>query len=562
MYISKIRIREFKTFDSFDLELKDGLNILAGDNDAGKSTVLEAMHLALTASYRGRSAAATISEDLFNKECIEKFFEAVRAGAWPEPPKIIVEVVFEGSENVAEYRGDYNLLHADESGIGIAIELNTDEYVEDFWDYVATSDVDELPIEYYRVTRYRFDRSTVFPRKIPVRSSLIDSSGLQMRQGSRAYISRSAREVLPSEHLIAIAQSHRKARRTFNTDKNVIEANRVMSEKVRSLTQKNVSFAASMGTKDAWESSVETHLNDVPLCNAGAGSQSIISIELALRKVDGEKANIILLEEPEDHLSHTKLSMLLADIEDRISGNQILVSTHSSYVANKLMLNSLVWIDGSETNDLSGLSDATARFFSKIAGYDTLRLLFSKGAILVEGDSDELVVQKVYMDNHEGRLPIMDGLEVISVGTSFLRFFELAKAMGKPVVAITDNDGDLKSIRRKYEGYLILGTEDTSSGLTDRIAVSFPQRLLKKGEIDSYSYNTLEPELFEVNTLEGVNLILGRSFKTRDEALNFMRNNKVECAMRFFEYKAPIEVPPYIEIALDFIESACDDAGL
>ena len=53
MYISKIRIREFKTFDSFDLELKDGLNILAGDNDAGKSTVLEAMHLALTASYRG-----------------------------------------------------------------------------------------------------------------------------------------------------------------------------------------------------------------------------------------------------------------------------------------------------------------------------------------------------------------------------------------------------------------------------------------------------------------------------------------------------------------------------
>ncbi len=240
-----------------------------------------------------------------------------------------------------------------------------------------------------------------------------------------------------------------------------------------------------MGTKDAWESSVETHLNDVPLCNAGAGSQSIISIELALRKADGEKASIILLEEPEGHLSHTKLSMLLADIEGGISGNQILVSTHSSYVANKLMLSRLVWIDGNETSSLCELSNATARFFSKIAGYDTLRLLFSKGAILVEGDSDELVVQKVYMNNHGGRLPIMDGVEVISVGTSFLRFFELAKAMGKPVVAITDNDGDLKSVRRKYEGYLILGTENTSSGLTDRIAVSFPQRLLEKGAYDT-----------------------------------------------------------------------------
>lgn len=51
MHIPKVRIREFKAFRSFELELKDGLNILVGDNDAGKSTVLEAVHLALIASY-------------------------------------------------------------------------------------------------------------------------------------------------------------------------------------------------------------------------------------------------------------------------------------------------------------------------------------------------------------------------------------------------------------------------------------------------------------------------------------------------------------------------------
>ena len=562
MYISKLRIRKFKAFDSFDLELTEGLNILAGDNDAGKSTVLEAVHFVLTATYRGRSAVSAISEELFNRKCVEEFFEKVRGGMRPDPPKIIVEVVFEGEGNVAEYRGDYNLLHSDESGIGIAVELNSDEYAGDFWNYVTTSDADELPIEYYRVSRYRFDRSTVFPRRIPVRSSLIDSSGLHMHQGSRKYVSRSARDVLPSEHLIAIAQSHRKARRTFNTDENVIKANQVISEKVKSLTQKSVSFAASKGTKDAWESSVETHLNDIPLCNAGAGSQSIISIELALRKMDDEKANIILLEEPEGHLSHSKLSMLLADIEDRIIGNQILVSTHNSYVANKLMLNRLVWIDGDQTSSLRTLSDATTRFFSKVAGYDTLRLLFSKGAILVEGASDELIVQKAYMDTHDGRVPIHDGIEVISVGTSFLRFFELAKTMGKPVVAITDNDGDVESARKKFEGYLIIGAEDSSSGIAGYIAASFPQRLLGKGEIDGYSYNTLEPELFEANTLEGVNLILGKGFKNRDEALRYMRNNKVECAMRFFEYEGKAIVPPYIRDALAFIESACDDAEL
>lgn len=449
MYISKVRILNFKIFQCFDLQLKEGLNILVGSNDAGKSTLLEAIHLVLTASYRGRSIATSISEELFNRESVQIFFKEVQTESRPNPPKIVIEAVFEGPGNTAEYLGDFNLNHASESGIGFAIELNTDEYAEDFWTYVRSSDTDELPVEYYRVTRYRFDRSPVFQRKIPLRSSFIDSTGQQIRQGSKSYISKSAREVLPNEHLIAIAQSHRKARRAFNTDKNVIDANKVLSDRVKSLTKKSVSFASSKGTKDAWENSVETHLDSIPLCNAGAGSQNIIAIELALRKVDSEKNNVILLEEPEGHLSQTRLNMLLADIEAEIGDNQILVTTHSSYVANKLMLNRLIWIDGATTSELCNLSEETARFFSKIAGYDTLRLLFCRGAILVEGDSDELIVQKAYLGQHDGRLPVQDEIEVISVGTSFLRFFELAKAMGRPVVAITDNDGDLESIREK-----------------------------------------------------------------------------------------------------------------
>ena len=107
----------------------------------------------------------------------------------------MIEAVFDGPGTTAEYQGDFNLLHANESGLGLAIELNADEYAEDFWSYVRSSEADELPVEYFKVTRYRFDRSTVFQRKIPLRSSFIDSSGQQMRQGSRAYISRSAREV-------------------------------------------------------------------------------------------------------------------------------------------------------------------------------------------------------------------------------------------------------------------------------------------------------------------------------------------------------------------------------
>ena len=45
----------------------------------------------------------------------------------------------------------------------------------------------------------------------------------------------------------------------------------------------------------------------------------------------------------------------------------------------------------------SELSEDTYNFFKKVAGYDTLRMILCKKAILCEGDSDELVIQKAYM---------------------------------------------------------------------------------------------------------------------------------------------------------------------
>ncbi|HWY37588.1 MAG TPA: AAA family ATPase [Bacteroidia bacterium] len=49
MYISSVNIENFKCFNgTFKLKMNEGVNILVGDNEAGKSTILEAIHLALT----------------------------------------------------------------------------------------------------------------------------------------------------------------------------------------------------------------------------------------------------------------------------------------------------------------------------------------------------------------------------------------------------------------------------------------------------------------------------------------------------------------------------------
>jgi len=111
-------------------------------------------------------------------------------------------------------------------------------------------------------------------------------------------------------------------------------------------------------------------------------------------------------------LSHAKLNELISEIKDSQVGKQIVISTHSSFVANKLGLDSLILLNIDETTGkretvrLNDLLPETMKFFERLSGYDTLRLLLCKKAILVEGDSDELVIQKAYMKQNGGHLPI------------------------------------------------------------------------------------------------------------------------------------------------------------
>ncbi len=117
-------------------------------------------------------------------------------------------------------------------------------------------------------------------------------------------------------------------------------------------------------------------------------------------------------------------------IEKAASGRQIIASTHSSFVANKLGLENLILLSGDNCCSMQSLKTETFEFFKKVAGYDTLRLILCKKSILVEGDSDELVVQRAYMDTHEGRLPIQDGIDVMTVGgVTFKRYLEIAQTL-------------------------------------------------------------------------------------------------------------------------------------
>lgn len=79
MAIEKVIIQNFKRFKNpFEIKFNENINLLVGDNESGKSTILEAIHVALTGIYAGRSIRNQLSAYLFNREVVRNIWHRWR----------------------------------------------------------------------------------------------------------------------------------------------------------------------------------------------------------------------------------------------------------------------------------------------------------------------------------------------------------------------------------------------------------------------------------------------------------------------------------------------------
>jgi putative ATP-dependent endonuclease of OLD family len=534
MNITKILIKNFKCYQEFELELNSGINIIVGNNEAGKSTIIEAIHLALSGLFDGKYIKYELTQYLFNKNAIEKYIKNPT-----ELPIILIELYFE-KDSFPLFEGNANSKKIPKEN-GISFQIKFDEnYKSEYNELIKSGGMRTLPIEYYEIVWNTFARETITPRMIPIKSALIDSTSGKYKNGSDIYIARIIKENLEHEDIVGISQAHRNMRDTFNNDKYIEKINKKIKE--NTISNKDIKLSVELLSKNAWGNSLMTYLDEIPFHFIGKGEQCILKTSLALSHKKTKESNIILIEEPENHLSHTKLNQLIKQIKNHSTSKQILISTHSSFVANKLGLNSLILLNNRKALKLIELTKETKSFFEKISGYDTLRLLLCDKAILVEGDSDELVVQKAYMQENEGKLPIEDGIDVISVGISFKRFLEIAENIKLKVTVVTDNDGDIEALNKKYTNYL-------KNNKKENILISFDNTVddgsLKIGD-KSFNYNTLEPKILKVNNLEILNNIFSTAYKSNDDLLKYMNKNKTKCALDIFDTKEDIHFPEYI----------------
>lgn len=538
MHIQKVKIENFKCFKgAFELGLNNDLNILVGDNEAGKSSILEAIHLGLTGILNGKYLRNELTQYVFNSDLVHEYLKSVADGKAIAPPHILIELYL-GDEDCADLMGNANSEKRNACGLSYRIQLD-EKYLPEYEILVASKQIHSLPIEYYEIVWRPFSRDNhiITSKSVPIKSALIDSTSSKYQNGSDIYISRIIRELLDETEVVNISQAHRRMKDAFIADASVEAINNKIKTASK-ISDKSIKISVDLASKNAWESSLVTYLDSVPFQNIGKGEQCIIKTKLALAHKKSKEASLILLEEPENHLSHTKLNELIENIKSNCEGKQIIVSTHSSFVANKLGLANLILLKNPLSIRINDLSTGTQQFFEKLSGYDTLRLILCKKAILVEGDSDELIVQKAYLEANK-KLPINDRIDVISVGTSFLRFLEIAKHLKQPVTVVCDSDGDIDALKKKYADYVGL----------DFIKVLYDEEVDKDIVVNSKTTlngNTLEPKIFKANNLKILNTIFGTAYSVELDMHKFMNNNKTQCALEIFDSEENIVFPKYI----------------
>jgi len=302
MYISKIKIENFKCFKgTFILSLSDGLNILVGDNEAGKSTILEAIHLVLSGILNGKYLKNELNQYIFNNEIVAEYVQSLKNGNALPAPHILIELFIAG-DDLPLYEGDGNSEKKKECCISLKIEIDGALQPE-YDNFIKIGEINTIPIDYYTLSWTSCAREPITPRVIPIKSALIDSSSHRYQNGSDIYISHIIRNYLTTTQKIEVSQAHRKMQEAFMLDKSIQNIN----EEIKNLSKKTekdkvVKLSVDLSSKNAWENSLLTYVEDVPFQNIGKGEQSIVKTKLALEHNKSKEANVILLEEPENHL--------------------------------------------------------------------------------------------------------------------------------------------------------------------------------------------------------------------------------------------------------------------
>jgi len=548
LIIKKLGITNFKKFEGSFLEFNGDINILVGDNESGKSTVLEAIELCTNLQYRGRALAQELTTDLFNRGCINQYLASAKAQM--DLPEVRIEAYVDGCP---DHKGTNNLLGENTEGFFVRIFFN-EELAPVYEEFVKDpEEVKTLPVEFYTFEWCSFSWKRLSPFNKQFKALFIDPTRLHPTFGRARYINNILESALDQPARSKLNLNFRQLKATFDEKEEVIAINEGLDADDE-ISGKNLNITADITSNASWESNLQLTADDIAFSHIGKGEQAQIQIKLALaNKANG--VDILMVEELENHLSHINLVQLVEFIESKNADRQVFLTTHSSYVLNKLSIDKLCLL-GDGYVRLNAIETDTVKTIKRLPGYDTLRVVLAQKMILVEGPSDELVIKRAFLEKH-GCLPEAQGIDVIVVrGIGFKHYLNVAKHLGNVCHVVKDNDGD------------------HAKNIDDWIAEYAAYDFIRCFSPADNEHRSLEPALIRTNAADDETLDSFAEVALSTQTYNVYKacpdlaakasfledwylgdggaSKKVDSAIRIFDAQDAVVIPTYLQEAATF----------
>lgn len=456
MYISELKLWNFRKYGSkkpLDLSspnlivpFNNGLNVLIGENDSGKTAIIDAIKLVLkTHAYEWIKVEDSDFYQGSDKLRIEIEFKDIK----PNEAKNFIEWL--GWEGIGEEaKPILRLIYQ--------VEIKQDRI--QVTDVKAGMDETGYPLnaearEYLKTTYLKAlrDADNDLTAKKNSRLSQILKEHEFFKKKSK---------IEEHQFELEFKKLNKKIETWFKTDGNE-KLKKIIDDFLVSFTDKSKTSNISLGESDIKSILEKVSLGVLNQQNLGLGTMNRLYIAaelLHLKKENWDGLKLCMIEELEAHL-HPQAQMKIIEALQKETEVQFILSTHSPNLASKVKLHNLILCNSSKAFPLgeepnkenekskvdkyTKLSKDDYTFLERFLDVTKANLFFAKGIILVEGWSEEILLpilaKKMGYDLTEKEISI------VNVGsTAYLRFAKIflrqnqEEILDIPVAIITDLD--------------------------------------------------------------------------------------------------------------------------
>ena len=445
MIISELKIYNFRQFKSvngvpgLEITFHKGLNALIGENDSGKSAVIDALKLILL----------TQSNE-YIRPSDEDFYKPVEGEACSELK--IDCTIAEFTQNEAKNFIEYLSFTKTGDKVEYTLELHYRAWKEGHKIYqeLRVGDIDDgISID----GKAREFLKAVYLK--PLRDAEREMSSGRGSRISQILLNHPVFKDKKEHAVLDIFQdANRRIENYFTDDTDGKRILQTIRNNLESFNDNGQASNAELKTSDIQLKAILESLSLVaPEINPGLGELNLLFIaaELLLLKDDTDGGlKLALIEELEAHLHPQAQLRLISYLQNEYNENdvQIIISTHSPILASKINLKNLVLMKNGTGFDLAegmtGLQKGDYLFLQRFLDSTKANLFFAKGIIMVEGDAENILIPVVA--DILGYPLEKCGISIVNVGsTAFLRYSGImvrkdGTDIGIPVSVITDCD--------------------------------------------------------------------------------------------------------------------------